>query len=85
MHVNAFASYFHAFRTLLVCAILCALTSCLLAADPVVSNISAVQRAGTKLVDITYNVTADIQKIAASLFVSGDGGTSFSIQVKLEV
>jgi hypothetical protein len=29
----------------------------LLAADPIVSNLTAVQRAGTKLVDITCDVT----------------------------
>ena len=56
VHVNAFARYFNAFRILPVCAILCALTSCLSAADPVVSNISAVQRAGTKLVDLIEGV-----------------------------
>jgi hypothetical protein len=58
VHVNVFAPYFNAFRTVHVCAILCALTSGLLAADPVGSNISAEQRAGTKLVDITYDPTA---------------------------
>jgi formylglycine-generating enzyme required for sulfatase activity len=79
MHVNAFASYFHAFRTLLVCAILCALTSCLLAADPVVSNISAVQRAGTKLVDITYDVTADTPTVLVGLEISNDGGQTFTV------
>jgi hypothetical protein len=55
--MNHFASYFNAFRILPVCAILCAMTSYLWAADPVVSNISAVQRAGTKLADITCDVT----------------------------
>jgi formylglycine-generating enzyme required for sulfatase activity len=79
MHVNAFASYFHAFRTLPVCAILCALTSCLLAADPVVSNISAVQRAGTKLVDITYDVTADTPTVKVTLEISNDGGQTFTV------
>jgi hypothetical protein len=33
-----------------------------LAADPVVSNLTASQRAGTKLVDITYDVTANIRR-----------------------
>ncbi len=79
MHVNAFAPYFHAFRTVHVCAILCALTSGLWAADPVVSNISAVQRAGTKLVDITYDVTADTPTVAISLRISDDGGKTFNI------
>jgi len=64
--MNHFASYFNAFRILPVCAILCAMTSYLLAADPVVSNLTAVQRAGTKLVDITYDVTADTPKVRVS-------------------
>ena len=59
--MNHFASYFNAFRILPVCAILCAMTNYLLAADPVVSNISAVQRAGTKLVDNTNIVTSSLQ------------------------
>jgi hypothetical protein len=58
VRVNVFARYFNAFRTLHVCAILCAMTSLLYAADPVVSNISAVQRAGTKLVDVADEVMA---------------------------
>jgi hypothetical protein len=72
--VNVFAPYFNAFRTLRVCAILCAITSSLSAADPVVSNISAVQRAGTKLVDITYDVTADTTTVVVGLEISNDGG-----------
>jgi formylglycine-generating enzyme required for sulfatase activity len=79
MRVNAFAAYFHAFRAVHVCAILCALTSCLLAADPVVSNISAVQRAGTKLVDITYDVTADTPTVLIGLEISNDGGQTFTV------
>ena len=79
MHVNAFVAYFNAFRTLPVCAMLCALTSCLLAADPVVSNISAVQRAGTKLVDITYDVTADTPTVLVALEISNDGGQTFTV------
>ncbi|MCX6872917.1 MAG: SUMF1/EgtB/PvdO family nonheme iron enzyme [Verrucomicrobia bacterium] len=49
------------------------------AADPVVSNLSAAQRAGTKLVDITYNVTADTPTVIVSLEISSDGGTTFSV------
>jgi formylglycine-generating enzyme required for sulfatase activity len=79
MHVNAFAPYFHAFRALQVCAILGAMISCLLAADPVVSNISAVQRAGTKLVDITYDVTADTATVKVTLEISNDGGQTFTV------
>jgi hypothetical protein len=42
-----------------VAASLLFLTSTLLAADPVVSNVQGLQRPGTKLVDITCDVTAD--------------------------
>jgi hypothetical protein len=38
-----------------------------LAADPVVSNLTASQRAGTKLVEITYNLTADTRTGAVNL------------------
>ena len=79
MHVNAFVAYFRAFRAVPVCAMLCALTSCLLAADPVVSNISAVQRAGTKLVDITYDVTAETPTVRISLEISNDAGQTFTV------
>ena len=79
MRVNAFAAYFYAFRAVPVCAMLCALTSCLWAADPVVSNISAVQRAGTKLVDITYDVTADTPTVQIYLEISNDGGATFTV------
>ena len=46
------------------------------ATDPVVSNISAVQRAGTKLVDITYDVTADTSTVAVTLAISSNGSTT---------
>ena len=49
------------------------------AADPVVSNISAVQRAGTQLVDITYDVTAETSTVSVGLEVSSDGGVTFSV------
>jgi hypothetical protein len=44
---------------------------------PVVSNLKAVQRAGTKLVDITYNLAAARATEAVSLQISGDGGVTF--------
>ena len=47
-------------------------------ADPVVSNISAVQRAGTKLVDITYNVVADYP-LSVALQISSDAGATFTV------
>jgi formylglycine-generating enzyme required for sulfatase activity len=49
------------------------------AAAPVVSNISAVQRAGTQLVDISYDVTADTSTVQITLAISSDGGTTFSV------
>jgi hypothetical protein len=49
------------------------------AADPVVSNLTAAQRAETHLVDISYNVTADTPTVVISLEISSDGGTSFSV------
>ncbi len=50
-----------------------------LAADPVVSNLKAVQREGTKLVDITYDVAADTATVEVSLQISGDGGATFAV------
>ena len=65
--MNAFVSHAHAFRAFFyACAIFWTLIDGLQAADPVVSNISAVQRAGTKLVDITYDVTADTPTVRVS-------------------
>jgi sulfatase modifying factor 1 len=49
------------------------------AADPVVSNITAVQRVGTKLVDISYNVTADTTTVQIDLKISNNGGQTFTV------
>jgi formylglycine-generating enzyme required for sulfatase activity len=52
------------------------------AADPVVSNLKAVQRAGTKLVDITYDLAADATlrpTVKVSLQISGDAGVTFTV------
>jgi formylglycine-generating enzyme required for sulfatase activity len=51
------------------------------AADPVVSNLSAAQRPGTKLVDITYDLTADTSTVKVSLQISSDGGTTYNVPV----
>jgi hypothetical protein len=51
------------------------------AADPVVSNLTAAQRPGTKLVDITYDVTADTPTVKVTLEISSDGGTTYSVPV----
>jgi uncharacterized repeat protein (TIGR02543 family) len=50
-----------------------------IAADPVVSNVQGLQRPGTKLVDITYDVTADTPTVGVRLRISSDGGTTFSV------
>jgi len=55
------------------------LSSALWGADPVVSNIQPLQRPGTKLVDITYDVTADTPAVAVYLRISSDGGASFNV------
>jgi hypothetical protein len=52
-----------------------------LAADPVVSNLTAAQRPGTKLVDITYDVTANTPTVKVTLEISSDGGTTYSVPV----
>jgi formylglycine-generating enzyme required for sulfatase activity len=63
-----------------VLAILGTITSAF-AADPVVSNLTAAQRPGTNLVDITYDVTADIPTVKVTLEISSDGGTTYSVPV----
>jgi uncharacterized repeat protein (TIGR02543 family) len=45
------------------------------AAPPVVSNLTAAQRTGTKLVDITYDVTADTPTVTITLEIHADGTT----------
>ena len=49
------------------------------AAVPVVSNLTAAQRFGTKLVDITYDVTADTPTVTITVAISSDGGTTWSV------
>jgi formylglycine-generating enzyme required for sulfatase activity len=66
-------------RITLTLSIVALLAASLHAAAPVVSNLSASQRAGTKLVDIVYDVAADTSSVAISLEVSSDGGSSFTV------
>lgn len=55
-------------------------TSALLhATDPVVSNLTASQREGTKLVDITYDVTAVTPTVTTSLRISSNSGATFTV------
>ena len=49
------------------------------AAPPVVTNISVAQRAGTRLVDITYDMTADFPTVWVGLEISMDGGATYSV------
>ena len=49
------------------------------AADPVVSNVQGLQRPGSKLVDISYDVTADTPTVAVTLRISSDGGATFEV------
>lgn len=52
------------------------------AASPVVSNIIATQRAGTKLVDITYDVAAEgVPTVAIKVEVSSNGGATWTVPV----
>jgi hypothetical protein len=49
------------------------------AGDPLVSNLTAAQRPGTKLVDIRYDVTADTPTVKVTLEISSDGGATWSV------
>lgn len=50
------------------------------ASPPVVSNVHASQRSGTKLVDVYYDVSdADGDTLTIQMNVSGDGGLSYTI------
>lgn len=52
------------------------------AADPVVTNVVSAQRAGTKLVDITFMVSdADSNALIMSLEISDNSGTTFTVPV----
>ena len=62
-----------------VVAVLFLLTPLAVAADPVVSNISAAQRVGTRLVDITYDVAAVFSTVEVSLAISSDSGATYSV------
>jgi formylglycine-generating enzyme required for sulfatase activity len=53
-----------------------------LTAAPVVSNLTASQRAGTKLVDVGYDLTATgFPTVAVSLEISSDGGLTWTVQI----
>jgi hypothetical protein len=54
------------------------LSSTLLAADPVVSNVQGLQRPGTKPVDISYDVTTDTPTVAITLLIFGNRNTNYN-------
>ena len=49
------------------------------AAEPAVTNVWAVQKPGTKLVEISYDVSGGTPPIYVSLQVSSNGGTTFAV------
>ncbi len=68
-------------RLILFCA-LASLTASY-AAPPVVSNLHAAQRAGTKLVDITYDVAdPDSGSLTVQVEISANSGVTYDLPVK---
>jgi formylglycine-generating enzyme required for sulfatase activity len=76
---SLFSSLFSGRAAALISAVLISGALPGVAADPVVSNLKAVQREGTKLVDITYDVAADTPTVRVNLQISGDGGVTFAV------
>ena len=53
---------------------------CFANSDPVVSNVSVIQRNDSKMVDISYNLSdADGDKCTVSVQVSSDGGSTWTV------
>ena len=72
------------FRRLVAPVILFASVCSIFAADPVVSNVQAKQREGSRLVDITYDVAdPDSPTLTVYLKVSPDGGKTWKGPVEL--
>ena len=66
---------------LLLLSMACSFAYMVSAAPPVVSGITASQRTGTKLVDVTYNLTLDAgQKAFVELWFSPDNGLTFPVR-----
>jgi formylglycine-generating enzyme required for sulfatase activity len=66
----------------IIAAALCGCFGCsaAVAAVPVVSNVSSQQRAGTKMVDITYDVAdADGDSLKIRIEVSSNSGTTYNV------
>jgi formylglycine-generating enzyme required for sulfatase activity len=49
--------------------------------EPVISNVAAAQRAGTKFVDITYDLASTTPTVKMTLEISSDGGLTYSVPV----
>jgi len=60
---------------------LCALLPVLAQADPSVTNVRASQRAGTKLVDIYYDLSGGTPPISVSVQASSDAGATYAVPV----
>lgn len=73
------AGYHAIARSLLTTIAMLGAFATALAADPVVSNITAVRRPGTTLVDISYDLTADTPAVKIILWISSDDGKTFSV------
>ena len=78
MKIRRWLNHFTHRKAALVLALAFAACSEVQAADPLVSNVRSAQRAGTKLVDIYYDVAdADGDRFAISVAVSTNGGASY--------
>ncbi len=69
------------FPTLLRFAAIPVMVCSLVHADVTVSNVRSVQRAGTKLVDIDYNLSGSTPPFNVSVRVSSDDGVTFTVPV----
>ena len=83
-HLDMILSRFGVDISLVAPVILFALVCSIFAADPVVSNVQAKQREGSRLVDITYDVAdPDSPTLTVYLKVSADGGVTWKGPVEL--
>ncbi|MEK7675104.1 MAG: SUMF1/EgtB/PvdO family nonheme iron enzyme [Verrucomicrobiota bacterium] len=80
MNICRCLNHFTHRKAALVLALAFAACSDIQAADPFVSNVRSAQRAGTKLVDIYYDVAdADGDRLAISVAVSTNGGATYDL------
>lgn len=50
-------------------------------AEPVITNITATQRSGTKIVDISYDLASVTPTVKVTLEISSDGGLTYNVPV----